>query len=352
MSFKALTAIPLQGMAVFFLPFARFTGNNPNAGENIKLKKLLTILLLLSVCSADIILIPERVGAEVNETMDFALHTGLRRDNVDWNIGGNNSEGQYVNVLSELEWEDLEILEIGAHGKLSVGNLQALYRTYIWGSVDYGWINGGTGRDSDYHGNDRTLEVYRWYTDTEDDNVFDASIGLGIEKKYWQDRVTLGLLGGYSYHEQNLRLTNGVQVIPDSMPLDGLDSTYESKWHGPFAGVDIKLQPLPHVSLYGLLEYHWSDYRGEADWNLRSDLAHPVSFSHEADNADGLAATLQGSYHFSRQWALDLSFLYRSFSAKDGIDLTYMASGATLATRLNEVNWQSSAVTVGLSYRY
>jgi len=314
--------------------------------------KTLTILLLFSVCTAASLIIPRNVGAEFIGAMEIGLHSGYRLDELDWNIAGNNSQGQYINVLSELDWEDLEIWQIGATGKLSVGNLTAPYRTYIRGSVNYGWITDGTVRDSDYDGTNRTMEIYRSYSATEDDNIFDGSIGLGFEKDFWQDRLTLGLLGGFSYHKQNLRLTNGVLVIPHNLPINGLNSTYESKWYGPFAGIDLKLLATPHFFLFGSIQYHWSDYEGEADWNLRSDFAHPVSFRHEADNADGLVATLGGSYLFSKNWALDLAFVYRDFSASDGIGLTYMATGFSIVTKFNEANWQSSTVNAGFSYRF
>ena len=314
--------------------------------------KTFIILLLFSACLADPILAPRNAGAELMvDTMEFGLHAGFRLDQIDWNIAGYNGV-QYINVLSELDWEDLEIWELGATAKLAVGSSTAAFRPYVRGSLDYGWINDGTTRDSDYYGNDRTMEAYRWISDSSDDNVFDSSIGLGIEKDFWQDKLTLGLLGGYSYHEQNLRLTNGMQVIPDSISIAGLNSTYESRWQGPFAGIDLVLRPLPHFSLFGSVEYHWADFEAEADWNLRSDLAHPVSFLHKADNGDCLAATLRGSYLFSKYWALDLAWVYRDFSAGDGVDLTFLASSSTISTELNEVTWQSSAVTVGLTYLF
>jgi hypothetical protein len=317
-----------------------------------KIMKNLTLPVLFAVCVAASMIIPQKVGAEFVHTMEIGLHSGFRLDQLDWNIAGYNTAGQYINVLSELDWEDLDIWQLGATGKLSMGNSTAAYRTYVRGSVDYGWITDGTSRDSDYDGNNRTMEIFRSISVTEDDNVFDGVLGLGIEKDLWHDSSTIGLLGGYSYHEQNLRFTNGVLVIPHNMPFEGLNSTYKTKWQGPFAGIDLELRPSPHFSLFGSVEYHWPDYEGEADWNLRSDLAHPVSFRHEADNGDGLVLTLRGNYLFSNQWSLDLAWVYCDFSASDGIDMTFMASGASFATKFNEVNWQSSAVNLALSYRF
>lgn len=309
------------------------------------------IPLLFSVCIAGSLIRAKNVGAEFIDTMEFGLHSGLRLDQIDWNIAGNLA-GKDPNVLSELVWKDLEIRQLGLTAKLAVGNEIADYRTYIRGTVDYGWITDGTVRDSDYNGDNRTQEDGRWLSATQDDNVLDGSLGLGFEKKYWRDRCTLGWLGGYSYHEQNLRLSRGMQLIPTRNPIPGLDSTYENKWSGPFAGLDLELRPSPHFSLFVSVEYHWSNYKAQANWNLRNDLAHPVSFRHEADQAEGVVGTLRGRYRFNNGWLFDLAFEYRDFSARDGIDRTFFANGTTQTTKLNEVNWQSSATTVGFTYRF
>jgi len=311
-----------------------------------------TVLLLFSVCITDSIAVPRSVRAEFIDTMEFGLLAGYRHDQIDWNIAGYTGDLQYVNILSELDWDDLDIWQLGGTGKLSVGSGTAPFLTYIRGSLDYGWITDGSVRDSDYDGNDRSMESYRSISATEDDDVLDVSLGLGFEKKFWQDRLTLGFLGGYSYHEQNLRLTNGMQVIPEDEPLAGLNSTYQSKWYGPFGGIDIELHPFSRFSLLAAVEYHWSDYEGEADWNLRDDLAHPVSFRHESDNGEGLVGILRGVFLLSNDWALDLAFVYRDFSASDGIDLTYLASGTVIVTKFNEANWHSSAVNAGLTFTF
>jgi hypothetical protein len=317
----------------------------------MKLLSKIPVLLLFFLGCAGPPLTPRNADADFIDTLEFGLHGGYRLDQFDWNIAGNLA-GQNPNVLSELDWKDLKIWQIGVTGKLAVGNDTADYLTYIRGSLDYGWITDGTVRDSDYHGNNRTLEFSRSLNAAEDDDVLDGSIGLGFEKKYWQNRCTLGWLGGYSYHEQNLRLTDGVQLFPAYSPIIGLDSTFESKWFGPFAGIDLELRPFQQFSLLGSIEYHWVNFEGRANWNLRTDFAHPVSFKHQADEADGIVGTLRGRYSFSSGWMIDLTFNYRDFSAEDGINQTFLADGTTSTSKLNEVNWKSYSTSVGVSYRF
>jgi len=329
-----------------------FNNNESSPGVTISMKKTFTILLLFSACITGPIMAAPEADAEFIDTMELGLRGGYRIDQFDWNIAGYNQSGQYVNILSELDWEDLESWQLGASGKLVFANNAGSIRVYSRGSIDYGWITDGSLRDSDYDGNDRTLESYRFISDTKDDNVFDISIGLGLERNFWQDRFTLGLLGGYSYHEQNLRLTNGAQVIPVISPIPGLNSTYDARWKGPLAGVDLELRPVPQVSLYGSLEYHWLDYEAEADWNLRTDWAHPLSFRHEANEADGIVLSLKGSYLLQNNLALDLAYVYQDFSTGAGTDVTFLADGTSIVTRFNEANWQSSAFTLGVTYSF
>jgi len=314
------------------------------------MRKNVAILFFPAVCLALSFFAGQDVRAGSSGPLEIGMQAGFRQDQVDWNIGGNLG-GQDVDVFSELEWDDLDIWQLGISGKAWLFSSTQTVRPYINGTLNYGWITDGSVRDSDYNGNNRTMESFRMLAATDDDNVFDVSIGLGFEKRVFQ-KLTVGFSGGYSYHEQNLRLTDGHQIIPVNQPISGLDSTYESKWYGPFAGIDLALQPLPQFSLLGSVQYHWADYEAEADWNLRSDLAHPVSFRHEAEKGGGVFGTLKGRYLFSNGLMLDLAFDYISLSAKDGIDQTILADGSSIFVKLNEVNWQSSAITLGFSYSF
>lgn len=318
------------------------------------MKSSFAFLLLLFLGATATISIAKNAVADTVKTLEFGLNSGYRLDRLDWNIAG-NSAGQNPNVLSELKWEDIKIWRVGASGKLAVGNDIVDYRTYIRASLDYGWITDGTVRDSDYNGNNRTQEAIRSISETNDDNVLDGSIGLGFEKDYWQDRLSLGWLGGYSYHEQNLRLTNGIQYqylpVYDVQVLSSLDSTYKTKWWGPFVGIDIELRPSSRLSLRGSAEYHWADFKAQANWNLSQRFSHPLSFQDEA-KAHGLVGTIRGRYLLTNGWALDLSFDYRDFSARDGVDRAFLADGTTADVKLNEVNWKSCTTTLGFTYSF
>ncbi len=275
----------------------------------------------------------------------FSIDAGYRTDSIDWNIAGNINGGS-PNILSELTWEGLDIFQLKATGRVLI------YRGLLLrGSFGYGWIYDGSNRDSDYSGDDRTLEFSRSVNNSDDGRVLDASIGLGY-MFIFRDRygiIAITPLAGYSQSEQNLTITDGFQVIPPTGAFPGLDSTYDTRWRGPWAGVEVLFE-FTESSLTALFEYHLADYYAEADWNLRTDFAHPKSFEHEADGS-GIVLALDWNYDFSERFSIKAGIDYQRWSTEHGIDRTFFATGAIVETRLNEVNWRSTTLSAGIVLR-
>ncbi|MGD8686846.1 MAG: autotransporter domain-containing protein, partial [Syntrophobacterales bacterium] len=219
---------------------------------------------------------------------EIGLSAGYREDEFDWNIAG-NSNGKNPNILSELTWDDLQIFQVGVHAKTVIGP-----GFYLRGIFNYGWIYDGDNQDSDFAGDDRTFEWSRSNNNADDDDVLDASLGIGYQFRLAEDKCMFTPLVGYSYHEQNLRLTDGVQTVsepglappgvtpPPLGPFAGLDSKYEAEWKGPWVGLDLSLRPTEKLTMMATFEYHWADYEAKAKWNLRTDLNQPKSFTHDA----------------------------------------------------------------------
>jgi len=296
-------------------------------------------------------LLPNRAAAETVKDLEVGLSAGYRADELDWNIAG-DINGENPNVLSDLTWEDLEIFQIKAKGEINVERKDFTYfTTYIRACVGYGWIVDGKNQDSDYLGDNRAFEFSRSNNGSDDGDVLDASVGAGPQFRVMSDRLAIIPLVGYSYHEQNLTMTDGVQTIPNYGPFSGLDSTYETQWDGPWLGIDLAFRPAENFTLKGSFEYHWADYKGEANWNLRTDLAHPKSFEHDADG-DGVVLSFGGDYAFTNHLSIHLNLDYQDWKTDDGIDKTFLADGTVLVTRFNEVNWESYAVMLGMTYRF
>jgi hypothetical protein len=159
----------------------------------------------------------------------FDVYTGYRDDTLNWNIAG-MSDGTSPNILSELSWDNLHIWQIEGAGRVTFAK-----RLRLEGSLGYGWIYKGDNQDSDYFGDDRTLEFSRSNNNSDGDNVYDWSVGVGYQYNLGEmadlmvDELWMTFLGGYSHHEQNIRITDGFQTIPALGPFDGLNSTYKAR---------------------------------------------------------------------------------------------------------------------------
>ncbi|MEJ2639605.1 MAG: hypothetical protein P8010_08535 [Desulfosarcinaceae bacterium] len=310
---------------------------------------------------------PVQVISKGNVENRFMIATGYRRDRLDWSIAGKlfdyaQHEDVVVNVLSELTWKDLDIHLV------RLSNETVFVDHYLFRiSCQHGTIYDGENQDSDYKGPDRTEEWSRSNNSADDGDVNDMSIAAGYRFSVLKHRLAITPLVGYSYHEQNLVMTDGYQTVsepdpalrlnpPEVGPFDGLDSTYEARWRGPWLGLDAGYTLLfkkPALAMtFGLeLEYHWADYSASADWNLRSDLAHPESFEHEAAGT-GFVVAARWRCQIARHFGLNLSFDYQDWSTNAGTDRVFLSNGASDETRLNEVNWSSRAILFGVDYAF
>lgn len=285
--------------------------------------------------------IPSLRDASAEIDASLQLGPGIRQDNLDWSIA--DIDGS-PNILSELTWTDLTIIQIKASGKLIIAD-----KFYIRGSLDYGEIIDGENQDSDYSGNDRTGEYSRSNNSTDEGNVYDLSAGLGYQFRI--KRLTIAPLIGYSYHTQNLVITDGNQTIPPIGHFPGLHSTYDAQWDGPWTGLDLSFTIIEKLMLSGVVEYHWADYKGVADWNLRDDFDHPRSFEHTAEG-NGILVSAAIHYAFSEHWGVGFAGNYQDWSTDPGTDRTFFADGTEVTTRLNEVNWDSVATELSITFRF
>jgi hypothetical protein len=320
-----------------------------------------SLLILLTGRGAEadsIILSDSNPAASIEQKKAFPLEIelipsfGYRVDDLDWNIAGDAS-GNNPNILSELTWNDLESYQVKVHGNMVLPNILTLR-----GSANYGWIFDGENQDSDYLGDNRTLEFSRSNNNSDDGHVWDASVAIGYPFRFGHNFLgTITPLVGYSHHEQYLKITDGTQTIPPLGPFSGLDSSYETEWKGPWIGFDIrfhakKLETFAHrIEPYFIYEYHWADYTAEADWNLRDDFANPKSFEHDADGT-GFVIGAGVNIFLQRCFAMNFSFDYQDWSTDEGTDRVFFVDGTTAKTQLNEVNWSSYALSLGLSLRF
>jgi len=288
----------------------------------------------------------------------FDLSAGYRKDSLSWSIAG-NTQGSNPNIRSELKWSDLTIYQLKLSNRTIIKE-----RFFLRGHLDYGFVNSGSNRDSDYNGDDRSLEFSRSNNGVNGNNVWDGSIGFGPRLVFHDSTITVCPLLGYAVAEQDLNIVDGFQAIsnpppatPPLGPIAGLDSRYEARWKGPWLGVDLMVSvpyrqgPFTEIGILFSGEYHWIDFDAEADWNLRDDYRHPVSFTHRADG-NGYKFGTEIRFETDRRWGVNAGMLFQKMTTGSGSDRVYYADGSIAETRLNKVRWQSITFAAGFSYQF
>lgn len=272
----------------------------------------------------------------------LGLNAGTRQDNLNWNIA--DSDGS-PDILSELNWRDLRIHQIGLNIQLRE---QA---AWVSGDASYGRIVAGTNQDSDYAGDGRSFEFSRSNNSSRGE-VADGEVKLGYEwlaSEHATGRTMLSPFLGYAGHQQNINIVDGHQTIPSTGAFDGLRSSYDARWRALIAGLQVTAALSDRVTfLVAANGYFRGSYRAEADWNLISGFDHPVSFRHEA-HATGHALRVGGSYLLNKGCGLDVNVYATSWDADPGTDTTYYSDGTSERTTLNDVNWTSRGIRFGFT---
>ncbi len=290
------------------------------------------------------------------------VDVGFRNDELNWSIPG-EFKGQdnniyQTNIVSELTWKNVRSNYINGHAIFKDGQF------VVRGDMGFGIISSGDNQDSDYRGNNRTEEFSRSNNKSNGKDVNDIKIAVGLNFALMVNEATGAALHvtplvGLSSHVQSFRMTNLRQTVSEPLyapfginppPLgsySGLNSSYATRWNGPWVGINA-LYPLdPKISLRVDFEHHRADYYAKANWNLRDDLAHPKSYTHSA-SGDGNVGRLGVDVALSDQMKLILSVTSQEWTTGTGTDHFYFSNGRSEYGLLNKVTWRSQSYLLGL----
>ena len=284
------------------------------------------------------------VREAVDSPFEYALSAGYRKDNLHWSIADTG-----VNIASEVNFRQTVIAQLRAAAKINLGHNWLVRGVYSTGAV-----KSGNNQDSDYAGNNHTQEFSRSDNKT-GGAVRDLSIGFG-RKICLLNIASEGVmyitpLAGLSIHQQNLIMYDGRQTIQANGVFPELHNSYDTQWKGSWLGMDATLNLGKSFSLNATVEYHRVNYTAEANWNLRNDLAHPVSFTHVA-KGHGLLISAGTSYRFSRNFLLNATLEQQKWNTDSGYDQTHFSYGATNFYPLNPVSWDSTLFSLGAIYQF
>lgn len=285
-------------------------------------------------------------------------HVGMSDSQLNWDIAGGLSDKASPNILSELEFEDIRSIDAG----VTLDIIRPLRNDLAFRvEADYtrSFIQDGRVQDSDYLGNDRTLEFSRSYSELAGEHATQGKVAMGFMVPVDRD-VLFSVLVGRSSYDQKMNMRKGQQAVlafagpgdleQVNLALQNLNSAYEASWSSYWVGLEAQ-----YAFRYGQLklryEHHDTEYHGIGSWNLRTDLAYPKSFEHKA-SGKGRLYELAYLYPFSKTWLLGTSLFYQQWTTDSGIDLVHTAAGDTLATRLNGAEWKTKGAKINLTYRF
>lgn len=273
------------------------------------------------------------------------LHTGVRQDALQWSIAGYH-KGRYSNLLSELTWRDVRSVNVGAK---YYNSLDEDVGGYI--KFNYGMIVDGKTQDSDYAGHNRTEELNRSYSETNDGALIDFSAALGpnfhLSREASSALVVRPMLG-FSYNSQYFKMSHLHNVYPDEYTYKPIHSTYTSSWYGPFIAGEWYATLRRGVQFNGGVGLHYGYYRGQGNWGLRDDFQHPVSFKQSTDSALGRTLHLSLDVQMSKQWVTTYGFEYAYWESGAGTDTTYFSNGYVGSTPFNGAEWSSYLLRIGI----
>ncbi|MGS2741716.1 hypothetical protein [Sinomicrobium sp. M5D2P17] len=262
-----------------------------------------------------------------------------RQEDLRWSIAG-DVNGQNPNILSELIWKRLQGPQVGLMIQKNISR-----RFSVQADMSYMGVTTGRVTDTDYRRDDRqdisfdeNLRSDRGYSLS-----FDARLQYLV---YIHPKVSiLPFLGFTNKYQHVFMLDNEIPLIKGSV----LKSTYTPHWYGGTAGgVFVFNAGKARISLE--VSGDLVKYSAKANWNLRSELAHPVSFKHSA-TGKGVNAQLFVAYPLCENIYITLNADISHAETGNGTDKTFYESGKKVYTRLNSVVNKSYGLGFGLKFK-
>lgn len=277
------------------------------------MRKWITLLMTLLV----------GCGSYANaNTGQVFFEAGYRHDNISWR---DRFPSKDPVATSSIRFKDLDIFQIGLHGRTTVGcNFYARANAY------WGWILDGDFERSGHayftSGGENFCcdDNFRFgFSDKQksildDKYVFGLGAAIGYPFYFCDCTIVLAPVIGYSFDQQNLEVEHKGFGFDEYFGC-GCDEDfccerdYISRWYGPFVGVDFDYRPWNScVNVWAELEYHWGSFKGKR--NFCDDFFFDNRTRHSND-AHGWVFAFGLDYDFSDCWTLGLSVKFQDWEA-------------------------------------
>ena len=325
-------------------------------------KFVVTFMASLLSCNAAFAFLPEAADTS------FELGVGYRRDKFSW-----THEGLPVDVVAptrlvaKSQWHDLNIWQIDARVKyVTCDNL------YFRANADYGWVTSGKFTRKDYvEAGDTSgsasvasdaVEMSNFSVKADKGHVYDATLAIGYQFKMCDDSFALAPVVGYSWNGQHYELGGDnssssssyvVDVAAESSGSGTSRNKFNTRWNGPFLGVDFDYKVWCDWSIFATYEFHWVRYHARTHW--RFDPSNNLDgFNQRGKNAHGQVASVGVNYDFCECWTASLIGEWKYFRSNKGqhkelisdVDNGSIEQRCYRYTPLKHATWQSGSITL------
>ncbi|MCX7869159.1 MAG: hypothetical protein N2322_04325, partial [Terrimicrobiaceae bacterium] len=214
---------------------------------------------------------PEEAGGSA-WAWDAKLSGGWRADYLRWKIRFPEEGG--ANGASVLTWSQAQSLTVGAR-------LEAVYRERLLVRAEgsFGGAVGGLVTDSDYADG---FQYSKSVSSARCSTFWETALALGWRLPVLEEKLVLTPLLGLQYNYAWLRMRGGSFTVGEDSgeSLAGLDSSYRPNVFNGFAGLEATAMATRWLKLSAGVQLGLGYYYARARWNLRDDLAQPLSFVH------------------------------------------------------------------------
>jgi hypothetical protein len=281
---------------------------------------------------------------------------------------GIQSELDFPNATETVIQERDTLLSYTMGGEVAYTPKSGFLRgLHMEGSGYYGVIfSGETDSSSRIDNTDLNAEEeelrFSTSADTEEDYLFgyEAAIGYGFDitesffREHHKGFSLITPVIGYSVNEQHL--TDSSNEIKTGELLSGTPTfagsvDFESEWKAPFLGLRWLHEYRRHRVNFAANYYFLGDYEASQDSQMANDIIWLQSFDQEAD-VSGLRFELEYGYLLYDSIEFFGGFNFQRWTAEDGTQINTAPNGALNNVNIDEIEWDSYRLNLGVAYRW
>lgn len=203
--------------------------------------------------------------ASLQADSEVTVGFGYRQDTVKWSV---STKSLPIPRHADIEWKKVPMIFAEIKGSAYICN-----QIRVFGNIDGGVIGDGEFFNRSFLNTTKTIDLEAV---ADGNNVWDASGGIGYDF-HVLPKCTLILtpLAGYSFHGQNLCMTQPTQTVITNPavppgPLHHFRARYDSIWYGPWVGGGVALWPINPLSIWVEFEYHLAaSFNACGKWDFR-----------------------------------------------------------------------------------